>query len=95
MEADKNYKILYSFAIDALASARVLHSVNGRTFPPFEDLQIVTYPGDNGIYLLRLCSDGQVADTWHESFDDAFHQAEFEFGISNGRWAVSAEKPPS
>jgi hypothetical protein len=92
VEADEKYRIFYSFTINALDSARDFRPVNGRTFPPFEDLQVVMYPGDNGIYLLRLCSNGQVADTWHESFEDAFHQAEFEFGISKDRWALCSEK---
>jgi len=66
--------------------------VDSRSFPAFEKLEVGTYPGDAGVYLLRLCSDSQVADTWHESFDDAFHQAEFEFKISKDRWTVSPEK---
>ncbi len=51
---------------------------------------MVIYPGDAGLYLFRFCSDAQVADTWHQSFEDAFHQAEFEFGILKRQWAASA-----
>lgn len=38
---------------------------------------------DEGIFLFRFAEDGADAgDTWHESTEDAMHQAEFEFGIS-------------
>jgi hypothetical protein len=74
---------------EALSSGRVINAIGVGSFPPFEKLEIGTYPDDAGVYLMRLCSDGQVADTWHQSFDDAFHQAEFEFGIPKTQWAVA------
>jgi hypothetical protein len=38
-------------------------------------------------YLLRLDDDGQcIADTWHESLEEAKAQANFEYGIGDGDW---------
>jgi hypothetical protein len=45
-----------------------------------------------GFYLFSLNeADGCVSDIWHEELDDAFAQAEYEFGLSRSDWtAVSA-----
>lgn len=41
-------------------------------------------------FLIRFSSDGQeVGDTWHQSVEDAKHQAAFEFGDSLGDWNQS------
>jgi hypothetical protein len=40
-----------------------------------------------GVYLLSEGPDGEsIADTWHEDVADAFHQAEYEFGVSSASW---------
>ena len=57
-----------------------------REFPPFTSLAITRYPGNSGFYLMHLCEDGQGTDTWHASLDDAFHQAEYEFGVRPDEW---------
>jgi hypothetical protein len=57
-----------------------------REFPPFVSLVIAQYPGDSGYYLLHLCEDGHGTDTWHETIDDAFHQAEYEFEVKPEEW---------
>jgi|ERR1039457_3459667 hypothetical protein len=37
--------------------------------------------------LWRWGANGEIAgDTWHESIDDAVHQAEFEYGAALGEW---------
>ena len=59
-----------------LRPGRTRHSVNGRDFPPFVSLEIAQYPGDSGFYLLHICANGAMADTYHESIEDAMHQAE-------------------
>jgi hypothetical protein len=42
---------------------------------------------DNGVTLLRLAANGAFAgDTWHETEEDARHQAEYEFGAALGTW---------
>lgn len=57
-----------------------------REFPPFVRLEIAQYPGDEGYYLLRICEDGSVADTWHSTLDEASHQAEWELGVQRNEW---------
>jgi len=57
-----------------------------KSFAPFSSLVIAQYPGDAGYFLLYLCENSQVADTWHQTLDDAFHQAEFEFNVKLEEW---------
>jgi hypothetical protein len=87
--AGSNWTILATAELQEHHSlSRTVHTTNGVPFPPFTKLEIGKYSGDKGFYLLHLCSDGQVADTWHESLDDAFHQAEYEFGIHKSEWII-------
>jgi len=60
---------------------RLSDSQGLRDFPPFVSLVITRYPEDPGFYLMHVCEDGQGADTWHETLDDALNQAEYEFGV--------------
>jgi hypothetical protein len=48
--------------------------------------------GATGFYLMRFASGWQfITDTWHETLDEAFRQAEFEYeGVSN-TWQTLAE----
>ena len=73
-----------------LRPGRTQHSIVGKDgrheFPPFVELKITQFPGDSGYYLMHICEDGQAADTWHLTLDDAFHQAEWEFGVSPDEW---------
>jgi len=64
--------------------------MNGNDFPPFVRLEIAQYPSDNGFYLLHICASGEVADTCHESMEEAMHQAEFEFGVQESEWESAA-----
>jgi hypothetical protein len=65
--------------------SRTRHTINGVPCPRFTRLEITKYAEEAGFYLL-LCSDGQGTDTWHETLDDAFDQAEFEFGVKRREW---------
>ena len=69
-----------------LRPGRTRHSLNGKDFPPFVSLEIAQFPTDSGFYLLHICASGEVADTWHETVEDAMHQAEFEFGVHKDEW---------
>jgi hypothetical protein len=79
-----------------LTPGRTLHTVHdkdgSRPFPPFTSLEIAHYEGSNEYYLLHICSDGQVADTWHQSIADATYQAECELGIQSHEWTDIAEE---
>ena|ERR1035438_918309 len=62
-----------------------------RTFPPFVELVIAANPGEKSCYLFHVSADGQVADTWHMTEEEALDQAESEFGVQRGEWVT----PPS
>jgi hypothetical protein len=55
-------------------------------FPPFKSLAITIHPEDSGFYLMHVTEKGDCADTWHETLDEAFHQAEWEFGVRRDEW---------
>jgi hypothetical protein len=60
-------------------------------FPPFVSLEIASYDGEASCYLFHICGDGQVADTWHQTLDEALDQAEQEFGVRPEEWSVAGE----
>ena len=42
---------------------------------------------DGAFYLIRLAANGDFAgDTWHETLEDAFGQAEFEYELDESGW---------
>jgi hypothetical protein len=68
--------------------SRTRHTINGVSAPPFTRLEITTYGQDAGFYLLHICSDGQGTDSWHETLEAAFDQAEFELGVKRHEWIM-------
>lgn len=59
--------------------------VAGELMGAASGLAICQYPDDAAFYLFG-CDDSwcTITDTWHESLDDAQHQAEFEYvGVSS------------
>jgi hypothetical protein len=58
---------------------------------PASALAICQYDGENNFYLFGCDENWQdVTDTWHETLEDAKHQAEFEYtGVSNAWQHVS------
>jgi hypothetical protein len=61
-----------------------------RDFPPFARLEIAQYEGDSGFYLLYYPETGHGTDTWHQSLEDAMHQAEFEFNVKASDWTTES-----
>ena len=61
-------------------------------FPPFVELEIACYPGEQGCYLLHICADGQGTDTWHENIGEAVDQAQWEFGVRPDEWIASPKE---
>jgi hypothetical protein len=44
---------------------------------------------EGAFYLLHFDANGtSIADTWHQTLEEAKRQAEFEFGIAKGEWTV-------
>ena len=53
-------------------------------------LSIVKYSDNEGYYLLYLDKFGEEqADTYQETLEDAFGQAEFEFGVKKDEWLIA------
>lgn len=76
----------------ASLTKHTIREENGeRSFPGFVSLEIASYPAEESCYLFRICDDGQVADTWHQTFEEAIDQAEWEFGVGREEWTVVAE----
>jgi hypothetical protein len=78
-----------------LSLSRTKHTLSdsqGRQkFPPFVSLAITHCPEDSGFFLMHICENGQVADTWHLTLEDAFQQAEFEFEVKPDEWTDTNE----
>lgn len=62
------------------------HTKDHQPFPPFVELEIAAYPGEDCCYLFHICGDGQVADTWHQTVAEAMEQAEWELGVRPEEW---------
>ncbi len=76
----------------ASLTKHTIRDKNGeRSFPAFVTLEISSYPGEGSCYLFHICGDEQVADTWHQTLDEAFDQAEWEFGVRQDEWTVVTE----
>jgi hypothetical protein len=73
-----------------LKPGRTKHTISDskgkRDFPPFVALEIASCPGEESCYLFHICKSGECADTWHQSLEDAVHQAEYEFGVHESEW---------
>lgn len=80
-----------------LGSGRTKHQLcdafGARDFPPFKTLEICTFAGDSGYYLMYEPETGPGTDTWHQTLEDAMHQAEWEFGVARTEWRKVADSP--
>jgi hypothetical protein len=65
----------------------ILSDSNGvRPFPPFTSLTVARYGEEPGYYLMHICDNSLGTDTWHETLEEALHQAEWEFGVLPEEW---------
>jgi hypothetical protein len=55
-------------------------------FPLFIALEVCSMSPAEGFYLMYEPETGHGTDTWHQTLDDAFHQAEWEFGVTREEW---------
>ena len=73
---------------------RIRDAKGAREFAPFVALEIARYPNEHSCYLFHISENGEVADTWHQTFEEAFDQAEWEFGVQREEW-VEVNLPSS
>ena len=69
-----------------LTKHTLIDSKGSRPFSKFTSLEITRYPDEESCYLMHICADGTGTDTWHESLEDALHQANWEFGVEIHEW---------
>jgi hypothetical protein len=80
----------------SMSTGKTKHYISNSIDQNFENNDIENIPvpkwveiseESEGFYLYHYNSDGEcIADTWHESIEDAKEQAKFEFGILNDDW---------
>jgi hypothetical protein len=89
-------RILYEVSVSPYTpTGETRHYVGGLPMAKPYSLTIVKFEGDAGFYLVYLDEAGlQMTDTYHESEDGAFSQAEFEFGIPRTAWKAASPNEP-
>lgn len=61
--------------------------VAGKLMGPVSGLAICKYDSDDAFYLFGCTEEWlSVTDTWHQSFEDATDQAEYEYEGSRKTW---------
>ncbi len=65
--------------------------VPGATLVEFDELQVIKF-GEREYYLIYLLGGKELTDTFHDSFEAALDQANFEFGLSVDQWQLAGEK---
>jgi hypothetical protein len=54
---------------------------------PRPDVLVIEEESEANVFLYRLTRNGEpCGDTWHQSVDDARHQAVYEYGDAIGEW---------
>jgi len=54
--------------------------------PPFAELQIARYEGENSCYLFHISEAGASTDTFHDSLEEAMQYAEDLYGVTPTEW---------
>ena len=66
---------------------RTLHSNGATVLPRAQTLVVAGFEESGEYYLLHFDETGkELTDTFHESIEEAFQQAEFEFDIKPHEW---------
>ena len=69
------------------ATGNTRHYAGNVLLPMPAELRIMQYTGASGFYLLYFDETGkEQTDTFHDTLQQAFHQAEFEFGVKENDW---------
>jgi len=66
--------------------------IDVEAIPAPKTVEVVDQEG--AIYLLRLDKEGQcIADTWHQTIEEAKAQASFEFNVNDCDWQEVESRP--
>jgi hypothetical protein len=69
------------------ATNRTTHVIDGQPMPRPAQLRVEQLEGDPGYYLFYCTAEGEeLSDTWHDTVEGAFSQAEWEFGVRADEW---------
>ena len=70
-------------------TGRTRHTFGGVNVGRASSLRIIQYDDDPGFYLIHVDASGQeIADTYHETIEEAMTQAEWEYGVKPEEWQV-------
>jgi hypothetical protein len=88
VSAPDEVRLLFQVTLDPVRhhdTGRTKHFLGSHHMPRPFSLRIAAL--GSGFYLLYLDEHGkELTDTHHETVDDAFEQAEFEFGVTAEEW---------
>lgn len=63
------------------------HIVSGKLMSKISGLVICQYENDTSFYMFGCDKNWKsITDTWHESIEDAIHQANFEYAGTKDTW---------
>ena len=70
-------------------TGRTHHVIAGEAMAAPAQLRVTRWADDAGFYLMYCDAEGQeMTDTWHETLEKAFRQAQFEFGVTPAEWDI-------
>jgi hypothetical protein len=83
-----DYTVIKEVSLKADASTgKTKHFKGSEELTTPTKLQIAQYPDDSGFYLFYLNQNDEIlTDTYHETFESAVAQAEFEFNVPRSDW---------
>ena len=89
MEAKILFYIKLAGKYEATGNTR--HYAGNVLLPMPAELRIMQYSDDSGFHLLYFDETGkEQTDTFHDTLQQAFYQAEFEFGVKEHDWIKQA-----
>lgn len=72
-------------------SANTRHTMDGAPLRPARHIVLEQHP--EGTYIFRYAEDWSFGgDMWHANRDDALHQLEFEYEVSELHWQPISEE---
>lgn len=84
-----NYTIIRRITLQQkhIPTGRTRHFIGNQKMPTPHGLIIAQYPDNPGYYLFYMDEVGnEMTDTYHETLEDAFDQAAWEFQVSHEDW---------